>query len=111
LDDAAQFDSAGTILIGSEIITYTAKDVNDANVLTGCTRGTNNSTAATHVDGAVVTNYTNTRINRSTVTPTTDKVDIRGRGRHGSVLISSNDVGDEWRFGTLRLDVKPDGGR
>ena len=111
LDDAAQFDSAGTILIGSEIITYTAKDVNDANVLTGCTRGTNSSTAATHVDGAVVTNYTNTRINRSTVTPTTDKVDIRGRGRHGSVLISSNDVGDEWRFGTLRLDVKPDGGR
>ena len=111
LDDTTQFDSAGTILIGSEIITYTAKDVNNTNILTGCTRGTNSSTAATHIDGAVVTNYTNTRINRSTVTPTTDKIDIRGRGRHGSVLISSNDVGDEWRFGTLRLDVKPDGGR
>ena len=111
LDNASQFDSEGTILLGSEIITYTAKDVNNSNTLTGCSRGTNGTTAAAHVDGAVVTNYTNTRINRSTITPSTDKIDIRGRGRHGSVLISSNAVGDDWRFGTLRLDVKPDGGR
>jgi hypothetical protein len=111
LDDTTHFDSAGTILIGSEIITYTAKDVNDTNILTGCTRGTNSTTAASHIDGAVVTNYSSTRINRSNITPGTDKVHIRGRGRHGNVLISSNNVGDNWRFGTLRLDVKPDGGR
>jgi hypothetical protein len=111
LDDTTHFDSAGTILIGSEIITYTAKDVNDTNILTGCTRGTNSTTAASHIDVAVVTNYSSTRINRSNITPGTDKVHIRGRGRHGNVLISSNNVGDNWRFGTLRLDVKPDGGR
>jgi len=27
------------------------------------------------------------------------------------MLIYSNAVGDKWRFGTLRLDVRPDGGR
>jgi len=47
----------------------------------------------------------------STVTPTTTKIDTRGRGRQGNLLISSNATGDNWRFGTLRLDVKPDGGR
>ena len=51
------------------------------------------------------------RINLSTVTPTTTKIDTRGRGRQGNLLISSDAVGDNWRFGTLRLDVKPDGGR
>ena len=58
-----------------------------------------------------VTNYSNVRINLSNVTPTTTKIDTRGRGRQGNIVISSNDVGDNWRFGTLRLDVKPDGGR
>ena len=47
----------------------------------------------------------------STVTPTTTKIDTRGRGRQANVVISSNAVNDNWRFGTLRLDVKPDGGR
>ena len=55
--------------------------------------------------------YTNDRINRSTVTPTTTKIDTRGRARQANVVISSTDIGDKWRFGTLRLDVKPDGGR
>jgi len=26
-------------------------------------------------------------------------------------VISSKAINDNWRFGTLRLDVKPDGGR
>ena len=26
-------------------------------------------------------------------------------------LENSNAINDDWRFGTLRLDVKPDGGR
>ena len=46
------FKTAGTIKIDSEIITYTGKS---SNQLTGCTRGTNSTSAATHDSGAVVT--------------------------------------------------------
>ena len=47
----------------------------------------------------------------STVSTSTTKFDIRGRGRQGQLTIKSDAVGDNWRFGTLRLDVQPDGGR
>lgn len=47
----------------------------------------------------------------STVSTSTTKFDIRGRGRQGQLTIRSDAVGDNWRFGTLRLDVQPDGGR
>ena len=109
LTSAANFPSSGTILIGTELITYTSKS---GNVLGGTiTRGTNSTTASTHLDDRKVTNYSNVRINLSTVTPTTTKIDTRGRGRQGNLLISSNAGGDNWRFGRLRLDTKPDGGR
>ena len=108
LTDSTNFPSSGTILIGAELITYTGKT---ANTLTGCSRGASSTTAATHADDKKVINYSTVRINLSTVTPTTTKIDTRGRGRQGNLLISSDAVGDNWRFGTLRLDVKPDGGR
>ena len=41
----------------------------------------------------------------------TIKLGLRGRGRQANVDIRSTDVGANWRYGTLRLDVKPDGGR
>jgi len=47
----------------------------------------------------------------ATVSTSTTKFDIRGRGRQGQLTIRSDAVGDNWRFGTLRLDVQPDGGR
>ena len=108
LTSAASFPSSGVVLIGTELITYTGKTLN---TLTGASRGAKSTTAAAHIDNKKVINYSNVRINLSTVTPTTTKVDTRGRGRQGNLLISSNAVGDNWRFGTLRLDVKPDGGR
>ena len=46
-----------------------------------------------------------------TITATTEKFDLRGRGRQANVRIESDAVGDNWRYGTLRLDVQPDGGR
>ena len=109
LTDSTNFPSSGTILIGTELITYTS---NANNVLGGTiTRGTNSTTAATHSDNKKVTDYTNVRLDLNNVTPTTTKIDTRGRGRQGNVLISTDAVGDDWRFGTLRLDVRPVGGR
>jgi hypothetical protein len=43
------------------------------------------------------------------ITPTTDKVDTRARGRQISISMESNEVGSRWRYGTLRVDVQPDG--
>ena len=35
----------------------------------------------------------------------------RARGRFASVSIANADKDDNWRFGTMRLDIKPDGMR
>jgi hypothetical protein len=43
------------------------------------------------------------------ITPTTEKVDTRARGRQIAIKITSTDVGAWWRYGTLRVDIQPDG--
>lgn len=43
------------------------------------------------------------------VTPTTQKVDTRARGRQIQMRIVSDELGTWWRFGTMRVDVQPDG--
>jgi hypothetical protein len=45
------------------------------------------------------------------ITPTTTKVDTRARGRQISLKITSDDLDTNWRFGTLRIDIQPDGRR
>jgi hypothetical protein len=44
-----------------------------------------------------------------TITPTTEKVDTRARGRQISLKIESTALDTTWRFGTMRVDVQPDG--
>eukprot|EP00729_Bicosta_minor_P023185 gene23185-19325_t len=44
-----------------------------------------------------------------TITPTTQKVDTRARGRQIALKITSSTVDDNWRYGTLRVDIQPDG--
>ena len=53
---------------------------------------------------------TGTTIERS-VDNTTKFFNLRGRGRQANVKITSNTLNSDWRYGTLRLDIKPDGGR
>jgi hypothetical protein len=43
------------------------------------------------------------------ITPTTDKVDTRARGRQIALQIESSDLDTNWRFGTMRVDIQPDG--
>tara|TARA_R110000782_G_scaffold139434_1_gene231970 strand:+ start:816 stop:2678 length:1863 start_codon:yes stop_codon:yes gene_type:complete len=45
------------------------------------------------------------------ITTSTTKQDTRIRGRQLSVRVESDGVDDDWRYGTLRLDIKPDGTR
>jgi len=44
-----------------------------------------------------------------TVTPTTTKIDTRARGRQISLRIESDEIDTKWRYGTLRVDLQPDG--
>jgi len=46
-----------------------------------------------------------------TITTTTDKIDTRARARFVAIQIANDAVGETWRYGTLRLDAKPDGRR
>lgn len=43
------------------------------------------------------------------INPTTDKVDTRARGRQISLRIESTEIDTNWRFGTMRVDIQPDG--
>ena len=56
LNSLVGFPTSGTILIGSEQITYTGQDT-DAITLTGATRGANGTSAASHADDATVFDY------------------------------------------------------
>jgi len=56
LTSTTDFSASGVVFIGNEQITYTAISGND---ITGCTRGANSTTAATHSSGVVVTQFDN----------------------------------------------------
>lgn len=43
------------------------------------------------------------------VSPTTQKVDTRARGRQIALSIENETVDGAWRFGTMRVDIQPDG--
>ena len=43
------------------------------------------------------------------ISPDTEKVDTRARGRQIQLRIESTELGGWWRFGTMRVDIQPDG--
>ena len=45
------------------------------------------------------------------ITTSTTKQDTRIRGRQLSLKLESNATGENWRYGTLRVDMQPDGER
>jgi len=45
------------------------------------------------------------------ITPTTQFVSTRARGRQIQLRIESDELGSFWRFGTMRVDIQPDGFR
>ena len=46
-----------------------------------------------------------------TINNTTDKIDTRARSRFASLKIANTSTDQNWRFGTFRADVQPDGMR
>ena len=45
------------------------------------------------------------------ITSSTNKIDVRGRGRLASIQISNNNVDDNWRYGIFRVDMQQDSRR
>jgi hypothetical protein len=56
LTDSTKYGSSGSIICGSEVITFSG---NVANTLSGCGRGAYGSTAATHTSGATIYGFNN----------------------------------------------------
>ena len=54
---------------------------------------------------------TTTSLSPFTITSSTNKKDTRARGRFVNIKIANTDVSESWRFGTMRLDIQPDGRR
>ena len=52
-----------------------------------------------------------TTLSPFTINANTDKKDTRARGRFVNIKIENTDVSESWRFGTLRIDIQPDGRR
>jgi len=58
LTSSASMPATGTLLIGTELIDYTANDTS-TNTISGMSRGSSGTTDAEHTDGATVTDATN----------------------------------------------------
>ena len=54
---------------------------------------------------------TTTALSPFTINSSTDKKDTRARGRYVNIKIENTSVSESWRFGTLKIDVQPDGRR
>ena len=54
---------------------------------------------------------TNTALSPFTISSSTIKKDTRARGRYINIKIENDTSSESWRFGTLKLDVQPDGRR
>jgi hypothetical protein len=54
---------------------------------------------------------TTTSLSPFTITTSTNKKDTRARGRFVNIKIENDSNSESWRFGTMRLDIQPDGRR
>ena len=54
---------------------------------------------------------TATTLSPFTITSSTNKVDTRTRGRYANIKIENDNASQSWRFGTITLDLQPDGRR
>ncbi|MFM8586046.1 MAG: flagellar hook-associated protein FlgK, partial [Gammaproteobacteria bacterium] len=88
--DAASYPSSGTVIIGSEEITYTAVS---GNSLTGCVRGVNSTVAASHAINSPV----KAKVFDATYSPGTLTVKVKDTGlqlqNKGFLKIGANSVG------------------
>lgn len=85
VDSTTGFAATGTILIGSELITYSGKTGTD---FTGCTRGADGTTAVSHTTGVTVTDAaTFTGWGQSVSTTTYTQIRLWSEANFGEYLL------------------------
>lgn len=94
VDSTDGFPSKGTLLIGTEQITYTGST---GTTFTGCTRGANSTDAAAHADEAKVIKVTSSQTttlaaNYTAGDPTLELSSVAGFTAPGLVTIQANDL-------------------
>ena len=108
------FNAAGNAMPSS--ITSGDFDIADGEDLFHCSRVIPDFKNQTGTADITITfsNYpatTAVRTFTSTVGATTNQFSVRGRGRQANLKIDTNATNANVRFGTLRLDIRPDGRR
>ena len=108
------FNAAGNAMPSS--ITSGDFDIADGEDLFHCSRVIPDFKNQTGTADITITfsNYpatTAVRTFTSTVGATTNQFSVRGRGRQANLKIDTNSANANVRFGTLRLDIRPDGRR
>ena len=108
------FNAAGNAMPSS--ITSGDFDIADGEDLFHCSRVIPDFKNQTGTADITITfsNYpatTAVRTFTSTVGATTNQFSVRGRGRQANLKIDTNAANANVRFGTLRLDIRPDGRR
>jgi hypothetical protein len=88
-----------------EFIMSMKRFIPDFKVLTG------NSKVTLLLNNYPSDNASSSPLGPFTITNSTDKVDTRARGRLLAIKIENDAIGETWRYGTLRVDIKPDGRR
>ena len=93
VDDTSSFQSAGTLKIGDELITYTGKTVSGStHTFTGLSRGALSTTAAAHDDDATITEMPNSSDSGNGESATVAKYEINTR-------LDTNFFGTGWGAG------------
>ena len=77
----------------------------DFKVLTG------NGTVTLNVSDFPQSTPTNSKYSPFIVTANTTYVSTRARGRYANIKIENTSSGENWRYGTLQIDIQPDGRR
>ena len=90
LTSASGFAASGIVRIGDELITYTGISTNN---LTGCTRGTNSTTAAVHVSTTAVRQATITRYNTTDFTNNTFEILTVPNGNSFTIKMPTTETG------------------
>jgi hypothetical protein len=114
---ADQINSSGTTSINAYILSGDL-DIDDGEIFSSISRFipdykyiTGNSKVTIFLNDYPNNTATSSPLGPFTVTASTDKIDTRARARLISIKIANDAAGETWRYGTLRIDARPDGRR
>ena len=114
---ADQVNSSGTTSIDAYILSGDL-DIDDGEIFSSISRFVpdykyieGNSKVTIFLNDYPNNTSTSSPLGPFTVNSSTDKIDTRARGRLISIKIANDAVGETWRYGTLRIDARPDGRR